>query len=933
MSAPMSRTRRTAVSALAAVAVAGLTLSAVPEGSAAPATASESAAKPSPLTSESAGDRERKASYDSRMGTAKTQLREARSIVADRGASFDRFAKSLGSQAVLDYDTATGTPSNLSRLDGFLTGPSAAPARQVAMSYVNAHLTDLGLTKRDLGTFSLRKDYVDVAGIHHLSYTQSVAGIPVFGNGLKANVTKNGQLISLQGSPLSGLAGLAAGAGTTPSVSASGARSAAAKDVDGTAATSRKLASRDGTTRWKNHDSARLVYFLTSNGLRLGWATYVQAQGGDVLNYQHVIDAQSGTVLYRFDTTNFDRGDAWIYENYPGAPVGGKRKLVNLYDAGYIDDVEPNKPDQLLYGNYTAAWADLNDDNGISGNEVVDVPGTANNGNPQYKLTPFNDASGLCSPQFVCTWDPNEAGSWFTNMREDVTEAFWHNSNFHDYLEKGPIGFTAAAGNFEAAGDDQVYLNALDGANTDNGLPDGNHIDNANMSTPPDGNPPLMQMYLFHFPGTTDEEEPLPPDVVRVRPERHLPRVHARSVEPARRRRRRQLDAAQPPVPLDGRGVERLLRDGLPGLPGSRARHEGIRRGLEGKYLMGGEIPFRTMAIDCPVASTVANCTSDTSEGGYTYGDVPTVNGTGPEVHASGEIWAQTLWDLRKKLGRKAADMVITRGMELSAADPTFLDMRNAIVQADLAVYGGSHRSAIWKVFAKRGMGWYAGTFDSADGNPVEDFHVPPAPNDPRSTVSGQVLDAKTGAPVANALVAILGHDSGYTGDYTAVTDSSGRYTMQNVYTGTYPLVAVFGPGYEVLTQPLTVTIGSTNADFEPRRDWVSSSGGGTITDFNGPDYTDFGCGPGGAIDLSQSTGWGSTTGDDGGNLTNVMIPKHITVKLPTTITLDGLAVNPSSTCGDPGSSSTGDYRIEASTTARPGRRSTRARSPPPTGS
>ena len=170
---------------------------------------------------------------------------------------------------------------------------------------------------------------------------------------------------------------------------------------------------------------------------------------------------------------------------------------------------------------------------------------------------------------------------------------------------------------------------------------------------------------------------------------------------------------------------------------------------LEGKYLMGGEIPFRTMAIDCPVASTVANCTSDTSEGGYTYGDVPTVNGTGPEVHASGEVWAQTLWDLRKKLGRKAADMVITRGMELSAADPTFLDMRNAIVQADLAVYGGSHRSAIWKVFAKRGMGWYAGTFDSADGNPVEDFHVPPAPNDPRSTVSGQVLDAKTGVPVA----------------------------------------------------------------------------------------------------------------------------------------------------------------------------------------
>ena len=30
----------------------------------------------------------------------------------------------------------------------------------------------------------------------------------------------------------------------------------------------------------------------------------------------------------------------------------------------------------------------------------------------------------------------------------------------------------------------------MDGASTDNGLPDGNHVDNANMSTPPDGTPP-----------------------------------------------------------------------------------------------------------------------------------------------------------------------------------------------------------------------------------------------------------------------------------------------------------------------------------------------------------------------------------------------------------------------------------------------------------
>src|SRR4029078_13382213 len=48
----------------------------------------------------------------------------------------------------------------------------------------------------------------------------------------------------------------------------------------------------------------------------------------------------------------------------------------------------------------------------------------------------------------------------------------------------------------------------LDGANTDSGLPDGNHVDNANMGTPPDGQSPTMQMYLFHQPGTSSAQDP-----------------------------------------------------------------------------------------------------------------------------------------------------------------------------------------------------------------------------------------------------------------------------------------------------------------------------------------------------------------------------------------------------------------------------------------
>ena len=70
----------------------------------------------------------------------------------------------------------------------------------------------------------------------------------------------------------------------------------------------------------------------------------------------------------------------------------------------------------------------------------------------------------------------------------------------HDHLRANPIGFTRAAGRFEAVDDDAVQAQPDDGANTDHGLPDSDHVDNANMGTPPDGTPPEMQMYLFNDP-------------------------------------------------------------------------------------------------------------------------------------------------------------------------------------------------------------------------------------------------------------------------------------------------------------------------------------------------------------------------------------------------------------------------------------------------
>jgi hypothetical protein len=866
-------------------------------GSGAVAATSAGPDSESPAKTGEALDKERKGNFDARRPSLAATYARAAKVVGKETAGSEKFRNSLGTQGVVSLDPNTGTPEQVTKLNGFLTGPSKRKAADIALAYVKAHPEIFRLSASDLSTLKLRKDYVDDLGTHHLSWVQTVGGVEVFGNGLKAHVTKKGQLVGVQGSPVAGLVPQAQARSAAPAVSAAAARSAAAEDIGGKARAAKST--RTGkTTKWSNGDTAKEVYFHTANGLRKGWATYVNAGGS--LIYIHVIDAQTGGLLYRRDLVNKGRGDALVIDNYPGAPRGGKQRTENLIYNKWL----PKNAKTLLEGTSVAAFADVNDDNVPNPGETVKVPGTPTTS--EYKLVPFQSASKWCSAAFICTWDPTKPNSWKTNLNQDVTNAFYLASNFHDYLAKPPISFTAAAGNFEAKGGDPVLLNALDGANTANGLPDVNHLNNANMSTPPDGTPPTMQMYLF-APESADDQT-LPSSSSNDASILYHEYVHGLS-------NRLVVDAT-------GNSTLNSIQAGAMGEAWSDfyAMDYLVAHGLEKDTTKPGEIrvakyvtangPFRTQATDCRVKSIAPFCVAqDGSKGGYTYGDFPTVVGQ-PQVHGSGEIWAQSMWDLRERFGRTYALKLITRAMELSPDDPSMLDMRNAIVQADLIASGGKNAGIIWQVYANRGMGWFAGAVDAGDAFPAEDFHRPPA--GPGATLTGVVKDKDTGAPVAGALVFIGGHDSGYTGDYSDVTDANGRYSMNGVLPGTYPKVVVASGGYEVLTQPVTVTRGGAKADFSPRRNWAAASGGGKVVAFNGPDYSPQ-CGPAYAIDGSQGTGWGSTTGNNNAQPTNTPVPKFIDVALPSTVTIKTFSVDPSNTCGDPGSSSTAGYRIETS--------------------
>ena len=92
---------------------------------AAPATA---APHPAPSTAATAAPD----NYDARHDPALAGRLAARAAVLATKAPVRTLSSQLGDQGIVDIDPLTGTPRQVARLDGFLTGPSRKPAVVVA---------------------------------------------------------------------------------------------------------------------------------------------------------------------------------------------------------------------------------------------------------------------------------------------------------------------------------------------------------------------------------------------------------------------------------------------------------------------------------------------------------------------------------------------------------------------------------------------------------------------------------------------------------------------------------------------------------------------------------------------------------------------------------------------------------------------------------
>ena len=210
-------------------------------------------------------------------------LAASRVALASASPATRAYVASLGTQGVFQLDPTTKTVRIAESLNGYLTTPSSASPASVALGYVRAHLAPLGLDASDLPTFQLTRDYADVAGTHHLSWTQSVGGVPVFGAGLQAAVSRTGRLVLVGGAPVSHLRLPLAAASASSSLNTASAAVASAR-------TSMHEPAAAGP-----NDVAERVLFMTASGVRSGWQVITMSAAQPATT---VVD-NNGHVLYR----------------------------------------------------------------------------------------------------------------------------------------------------------------------------------------------------------------------------------------------------------------------------------------------------------------------------------------------------------------------------------------------------------------------------------------------------------------------------------------------------------------------------------------------------------------------------------------------------------------------------------------------------------
>jgi len=258
------------------------------------------------------------------------------------------------------------------------------------------------------------------------------------------------------------------------------------------------------------------------------------------------------------------------------------------------------------------------------------------------------------------------------------------------------------------------------------------------------------------------------------------------------------------------------------------------------------------------------------------------------QVHADGEIWSATNYDLRQALieayndsfpagdlelqraciagevpvdecpgNRRWAQLEFDAWLLMASGAVSMVDARDAMLAADLIRFAGANQALLWNAFARRGLGTFAAADSTNDFDPTPSFESAHADN---ATVTFKAVGEAEG----HAVQLFVGR---YEAAVTAIADTDPATPLGDTFKivpGTYEFVAR-GNGFGSKRFTFSLNPGQVrDMPVTMSRNLASSASGATASG----DGVNVGL----LIDDTEATNWASLTG--------AVLGKQVTVRL-----------------------------------------------------
>ncbi len=649
-----------------------------------------------------------------------------------------------------------GTPANLvPRGEALATGLPADPAT-AARTYLARHRDLLGLTQRAVDSLQVVAVNPIGAGAAVL-FRERFGDLPAGYDGLAAVGVAHGKAYLVSSTLAADVA--------APEPATIGETQALRNAIQDAALTSGTVTAKESSGGWNRYaasgldgtQSVKLVAVpMPAGGARTAYEVSVNdSDPSGAQAYTSYVDARTGKVLIREDNVADEAGDP-EWKAFPANPPAdyGSRDTRETWclsrtagcDRVIADSASPVPWDVDPEVSATASTQTTRGNNEWAAEAWNNATGTGFNLNGFATPRPDRDYTypwtnqwnaTKCSPSVFDSPARNDIDAADTNLLA------MHN-RMHDFAYH--LGFTENAWNLQVdnfgkggLGGDPEHGNSQSGARVTTAL----IRDNANQATPPDGNPPTTNMYLwqsiagsFYGPCVDGDYD------MSVIGHEYTHAISNRMVAGPDRGLTGYQAGAMGESWSDLDAMEYLTSNGL--VPAGQSPF------VEGQYVTGNKVRgIRDY---------------DLSKNPLNYGDLG-FDVTGPEVHADGEIWNGVNYDIRQafiKPGTARAAPPCAhrapRAVRRSPAAPATAAGSSSSTTAGCSWrpatsrcstratpcsprtelrFGGADQKLLWNAFAKRGMGTGAASNTNADSDATPSFASPDA-TERRRTVPGR---------------------------------------------------------------------------------------------------------------------------------------------------------------------------------------------------